>query len=284
MTTVQNITRSEYEPLEINGRGKKNLETEKKRLFRAAKDMESLFLYQLLKSMRKTIPKSSLGENSPMNDGHGKDIYTQMFDQELASLMSGRGDRSIAAALFRSMEKTLDAQYGQESGEKTDLESLMPPRKYIKIGKPANPQGRSLDRVKTTTAKTQTGKFDRVIDRIARRYRLAPELIKAVIAVESGGDSRAVSSVGAKGLMQLTDTTATEMGVSDAFWPAENINGGAKYLRRMIDRFGNIKLALAAYNAGPGTVESYGGVPPYPETTEYVARVMDRVGTVEPYY
>lgn len=284
MTDVPDITASQYRPLEINGRGRKNLETEKKRLFKAAKDMESLFLYQLLKSMRKTIPKTSLGDDSPMNGGHGKDIYSQMFDQELASLMSGRGDRSIAAALFRSMEKTLDANYGHVSTEKTDLESLMPPRKYIKIGRPADLYVRSSDRVKAAAAGTKSGKYDRVIDRVARRYRLAPELIKAVIAVESGGNSRAVSSAGAKGLMQLTDTTAAEMGVTDVFWPAQNINGGAKYLRRMIDHFGDIKLALAAYNAGPGTVESYGGVPPYPETTEYVTRVMNRIGTEEPYY
>ena len=101
------------------------------------------------------------------------------------------------------------------------------------------------------------------------------ELVKAIIAVESSGNVFAVSSKGAKGLMQLIDSTAEFVDVKNVWHPAENIYGGVKYLRYLLDRFnGDIKLALAGYNAGPENVERYGGVPPFPETIEYIGKVM----------
>ncbi|MBP7698289.1 MAG: lytic transglycosylase domain-containing protein [candidate division Zixibacteria bacterium] len=118
-------------------------------------------------------------------------------------------------------------------------------------------------------------RFGRWIDEAAEANRLDSALIRAVIAAESGGNPRAVSPAGAKGLMQLMDTTAADMGVKEPFDARENIMSGTKYLRRLIDRFGDLKLALAAYNAGPGTVERHGGVPPYAETRAYVEKVLD---------
>jgi soluble lytic murein transglycosylase-like protein len=101
-------------------------------------------------------------------------------------------------------------------------------------------------------------------------------LVAAVIAQESAGNQYAVSRAGAKGLMQLIDTTARQLGVSKVYDPAQNIFGGAKYLRQLLDRFGGDKsLALASYNAGPGAVDRYQGIPPYRETQEYVRRVLD---------
>ncbi|HEY8515647.1 MAG TPA: lytic transglycosylase domain-containing protein [Candidatus Binatia bacterium] len=109
----------------------------------------------------------------------------------------------------------------------------------------------------------------------ALRYGVEPALVHAVVRAESDFDHLAVSSAGAQGLMQLMPGTASDVGVRDAFHPQENLDGGVYYLRQMIDRFGgNIQLALAAYNAGPATVERYGGVPPYPETIEYLQRVF----------
>ncbi|WP_243174921.1 transglycosylase SLT domain-containing protein [Desulfofundulus sp. TPOSR] len=102
---------------------------------------------------------------------------------------------------------------------------------------------------------------------------LDPELLKAVAAVESNFDPGAVSSKGALGLMQLMPETAESLGVSDPFDPAQNVRAGARYLRGLLDRFGNLELALAAYNAGPGTVERNGGIPP--ETREYVRKVLN---------
>jgi soluble lytic murein transglycosylase-like protein len=113
------------------------------------------------------------------------------------------------------------------------------------------------------------------VQRAAAKYNLRPELIKAVIRAESNFQIRAVSHAGAKGLMQLMPPTARELGVTDIFDIEQNIDGGAKYLRRMLDRFdGNVRKALAAYNAGPGTVIRYNGQVPYPETRQYVQRVL----------
>lgn len=113
-----------------------------------------------------------------------------------------------------------------------------------------------------------------LIRHYAERYDLDEALIMAVIKVESNYRPHVVSSKGAQGLMQLIPETARELNVADPFDPSENIRGGSLYLRRMLDRFnGNLELALAAYNAGPTTVQRYGGIPPYGETINYIQRV-----------
>jgi hypothetical protein len=110
---------------------------------------------------------------------------------------------------------------------------------------------------------------------VARRYEMDEELVSAVVRAESGFDPEAISHVGAIGLMQLMPTTAAEMEVADPFDPEQNLDGGVRYLKWMLDRFeGEVELALAAYNAGPAAVDRYGGIPPYPETRSYVQRVL----------
>jgi len=100
-----------------------------------------------------------------------------------------------------------------------------------------------------------------------------------VIRVESGFNARAVSRKGARGLMQLMPETAAILGVRDSFDPVENINGGVRHLRGLLDRFGNdLPLVLAAYNAGEGAVNTYRGIPPYPETQSYVGRILSILG------
>lgn len=116
--------------------------------------------------------------------------------------------------------------------------------------------------------------FSSYINQAARLYGLDPYLIKSVVKVESDFDPTVVSSKGARGLMQLIPSTARLVGCHDPFDPLENIKGGARYLRMMLDRFsGNLDHALAAYNAGPGRVDQYRGVPPFRETKNYVTKV-----------
>lgn len=120
--------------------------------------------------------------------------------------------------------------------------------------------------------------FQPLIQTAARRYGLDPALISALIEVESGFDPRAASPSGAKGLMQLMDETAASLGVSDPFDPVQNVMAGARLLRQLLERYrGDVRLALAAYNAGAGAVDRHGGVPPYAETQAYVSRVLGAV-------
>ena len=113
------------------------------------------------------------------------------------------------------------------------------------------------------------------VEDAAARHRLDPKLLHALVAVESSYQARAVSPVGAGGLTQLMPATARELGVADRFDPVANLAGGADYLARQLLRFGDVRLALAAYNAGPERVARMGRVPNFPETQAYVAAVVD---------
>jgi soluble lytic murein transglycosylase-like protein len=120
------------------------------------------------------------------------------------------------------------------------------------------------------------GGIDALVRASAAAYSIDPALVRSIVEAESGFDPRATSPAGARGLMQLMPETAQSLGVVDAYDAQENLRGGTRYLRGLLDRFGDVRLAVAAYNAGPAAVERFGGVPPFPETQQYVRRVLTR--------
>ncbi|MFN3505537.1 MAG: lytic transglycosylase domain-containing protein [Caldimicrobium sp.] len=132
----------------------------------------------------------------------------------------------------------------------------------------------SFLRNKSGQEESLTDKFHQIFEEVAKEFNLDPYLLKAIAKVESNFNPRAVSPKGAMGIMQIIPSTAKLVGLSNPFDPIENIYGGAKYLKRLLDEFRDLKLSLAAYNAGPEAVRQYRGIPPYTETVNYVQSVL----------
>ena len=171
------------------------------------------------------------------------------------------------------LKNTVSNRFPDHSIKRARLTPQPPPGHKIKdkgpVEKPQNKTGPQ------PAGLTGQQIIEQNIQKAAVKYNLPPELITAVIRAESNFKVSAVSSAGAQGLMQLMPATAKELGVKNPFDIEQNIDGGTKYLRKMLDRFGgSIRKALAAYNAGPGTVMKYNGRVPYPETRQYVKRVL----------
>jgi soluble lytic murein transglycosylase-like protein len=127
-------------------------------------------------------------------------------------------------------------------------------------------------------ANSGAASFASAIGAAAQRHDVPEDVVRAVVQAESNFNPSAISSAGAKGLMQLMDSTASTLGVDNSLDPSQNIEGGTKYLKQLLDRYHSLPLALAAYNAGPATVDKYGGIPPYQETQRYVERVLSLCG------
>ncbi|EFI33956.1 Lytic transglycosylase catalytic [Desulfonatronospira thiodismutans ASO3-1] len=125
------------------------------------------------------------------------------------------------------------------------------------------------------TQEKTPGQLEQSIVTYSRRYQVDPDLIRAMIQVESNFDARAVSLAGAQGLMQIMPETQKDLGLKDPFDADSNVEAGVRYYRWLLNRFQDTELALAAYNAGPSRVEKYGGIPPFEETVNYVDRVLD---------
>lgn len=231
----------------------------KEQIQKVAAEFEAMFTSMMLKAMRSTI-----GDDSFMPQGTGEQIYTGMLDDEYAKMSS----IGLSRLITKELEK-LD--YPESILQKIPADHT----KYI------NETNAALftkdfysDKSDSTDSLNKVKKWEPIIQEASEAYGIDPALISAIITQESGGNQYAVSRAGAKGLMQLMDNTAQDLGVSQPFSPRANILAGTRYLRKMLDRFGSEQLALASYNAGPGAVEKYKGIPPYKETTNYVNSVL----------
>lgn len=244
---------------------------QKSKLAKASKDFESLMTSMMLKSMNKTTG-GLFGE-----DSYGGDMFDGMFENEISSFITKKHSLGVAEKLYKKITgEDLDPEVvkklqDEEKKDAEPAETKPAETKPIEVRKgnshPAvAPSSSSIDRV---------NRYDNIIEQASKDFGVDANVIKSVILAESAGNPKARSVAKAKGLMQLLDSTAKTMGVGNIWDPKENIYGGTKYLAGLLRQYnGDLKLALAAYNAGPGNVERYKGVPPFNETKNYISRVM----------
>lgn len=273
---------------ESAGKDPDSAEVRKKR-WQASLDFQSMFLGQMLKAMRRTVGQAGGmgGEDSAEKPSMGREIFTEMLDGEYAALASrsgtaagssaweaaANGGGGLAGQIYRSLSRHAgDASASDIKVFQSDRGAafrLRGAEAFRRASQPMGAPGISRERILPET------KLEPLAATAAADTGLSPALIRGVIQVESAGDPLALSAKGAKGLMQLMDGTARDMGVAHAFDPRQNVLGGARYLKSLLSRYdGDERLALAAYNAGPGAVDRHGGIPPYAETRRYVDKVL----------
>ncbi len=243
--SIHSFVQGALKSQEQQGAEKKN---DNVKLKKACQDFEAVFIKQVLSSMR----NASEMENSLFGNGYGGEMFQDLFDTEIARSAASGGGYGLSEQLYRQLSAHLQK---------------------AEVSEAFNVQ---VQNAPSVSARQLPERFEREVSQAAKTHNLDPDLIYAVIQRESNGRVNAVSPKGAKGLMQLMDATARELGVTEVFDAGQNIEGGARYLRQMLDRHdGDIKLALAAYNAGPGNVARYGGIPPFRETQNYVEKVIE---------
>lgn len=234
---------------------------EKRKLADASKQFESLLTSLMLKSMSKTT------EGMFGSESYGGDSFESIFHFEIANKISESKGLGIANMIYKKLT-------GEELPNNFNLEEIRirPTREKISFREniyqynAIAPSNEALNRV---------SRFEAIIEDAANRYGINKNLIKSVILAESAGKEDAISSANAKGLMQIIDSTAEYLGIRNVWNPKENIFGGTKYLAELLQKYnGDLQLALAGYNAGPGNVDKYNGIPPFTETKTYVNRVI----------
>lgn len=242
-------------------------DAQKTKLAKASQDFESLLTGMMLKSMNKTTEGGMFGKES-----YGGDVLDVVFQSEIASFMTRSQGLGVAKMLYKKLT-------GEDLTPNINIDKPLIPPMEIKFNsknknhKTVTPSNTSLKRL---------NEYLPVIREAAQKFGVNENLIKSVILTESAANSNAQSKVKAKGLMQLMDSTAADLGVNNVWDPKDNIFGGTKYLSQMLKQYdGDIEKTLAAYNAGPANVKKYDGVPPFKETKNYINRVIGYLNHLE---
>lgn len=210
--------------------------------WKVAQEFEGMFIQQMMTAMRKTVVDGGFTEKS-----NGREIFTAMFDEELSKVAGNQGSLGFAEMIYKQLKSTDRVPNAMNA--------------YASQAMPA---------------RANTEQVEGWIAEAAKANQVDEDLLRSLVRQESNGDSLARSPVGAMGLTQLMPATAEELGVKNPWDGRQNLMGGARYLKQMLTRFdGREDLALAAYNAGPGAVEKFGGVPPFAETQQYVKKVLE---------
>jgi Rod binding domain-containing protein len=228
---------------------------------KACAEFESILIYNMLSTMRRAFASEEEG-----GDGFGSDIFKSMMDEQLSLALARAGGMGLAKVLQSGLGLDQADEGPRAVKRGLALESAIGGRGGKQAHKSLEALGHRI--------LGQLRRYDSTVRAAAKAFDLSADLIRAVIMQESAGNSEAVSPKGAKGLMQLIDATSRAMGVADPFDPVQNIFGGARFLSGLLRELdGDLDLALASYNAGPGTVRKYGGIPPFRETRDYIERI-----------
>ncbi len=260
---------------------------------KAARGFESIFMNMLYKEMKSGLDKNAFSKENKQLYSFGDKTLGGYVDMLFTEQMSNSGQGiGIANMIYKQLT---GRELPYKSQTYTPLTEQVPASFNSKPESSAKPDKLALFKQATEMQTdpfskdsfwdamlTRMDKYQEHIRKAANENKVEENLIKSLIAAESAGKPDAVSPVGAKGLMQLMDDTAKELGVSNPFDIQQNIEGGTKYIKQMLNKFdGEIDLALAAYNAGPGNVQKYNGVPPFAETEKYITRVKDYMNKFE---